>query len=223
MMFNLIRKTIKKQFYSFFSIQKKNRIQKQNKEVYKSYVQSLRNKNLNKEICKNEKDLLYKCILCKTFMSPTEYGSELEKYLKNILNIKKAVNSVSGDGQKDNNNIEIKVSLSDNEGRLNYLQIRPDHFIDYYLFLAYNLKENDMGNVYIMIIPSQKIYDLIPEYAGYSHGTVEVFGKITSENIFGRNLEYSLRPNPTKSNDTKTKQLWNELIKYQIDISNYFI
>lgn len=211
-----LRKTISKNFYSFFSIQKKNREKRNNRDIIKSYVQSMRSKNCNKEICKNETDLLNKCILCKHFMSSTEYGSELEKYIKNILNIQKAVDSISGDGHKDNYNIEIKVSLGDIEGKLNYVQIRPDHNIDFYLLLAYNLKEDDLGNVYIMLIPSHNIYDLLPQYGGYAHGSIGVFGKIKSNNIFGRNLEYALRPNPTKNNNTKTKQLWLELIKYKI-------
>lgn len=191
----------------------------ENTKTLKTFVQNMRNKNANKQRCINEQNLLNKCILCKQFLSSNEYGPELENYLKKQLNINKAIDSVSGDGCKNNKNIEIKVSLGDNQGKLNYVQIRPDHNVDFYLFLAYNLLEDELGNVYLMLVPSAKVYDLLPIYGGYAHGTVEVLGEITSNNIFGRNCEYALRPNPNKNNDTKPKKLWDELIKYKVPLS----
>jgi hypothetical protein len=188
-------------------------------QILKTYVQTMRNKNNNKKKCQNEKDLLKKCILCKQYLSSNEYGPELENYLKQHLKINKAIDCVSGDGCKNNKNIEIKVSLGDNKGKLNYVQIRPDHNIDFYIFLAYNLLEDELGNVYLMLVPSEKVYELIPTYGGYAHGTVDVLGEITSQNIFGRNCEYALRPNPNNNNNTKPKKLWNELIKYKVQLS----
>lgn len=183
-----------------------------------NYVANMRNKNINKLTCKNEENLLHKCILCKNFLSSNEYGPELEKYIKEKLNIKKAINAISGDGTKNNKNIEIKVSLSNNEGQLNFLQIRPDHHIDYYMFLAYNLLEEELGKVYLFLIPAKDIYAILPEFGGYSHGTTEVLGKITNENIFGRNCEYSLRPNPNKNDNSRPKKLWNFLLQYSVSL-----
>lgn len=212
--------------FSNLCIKNKKKTKQKNVQKYmcdnttlKSYVQSMRNKNINKQKCKNEQDLLNKCILCKQFLSSNEYGPELENYLKKRLNINKAIDAISGDGCKNNKNIEIKVSLGDNQGKLNYVQIRPDHTVDFYLFLAYNLLEGELGNVHLMLVPSNKVYELIPEYGGYAHGTVDVLGEINSQNIFGRNCEYALRPNPNKNDGTKPKKLWEELYKYKVPLS----
>lgn len=176
----------------------------------------------NINLIKKEEDLLKKVILCKYYLTAPSFGPLLEAYIKTKYKIKSAVDCVSGDGCKDGKNIEIKVSLGDKQGQLNYVQIRPDHNIDYYILLAYNMYEKttdselDIGNVYIIKIPSSDLYELIPTYGGYAHGTILKHGKITKETMYGRNLEFALRPNPNQSTRTKSHRLWLELKKFII-------
>jgi hypothetical protein len=188
-----------------------------------SFVKSMRNANTYKEKCINETDLLNKCILCKQFMSSQEWSCVMEQYIKKELNIDSKKDEVSGDGCKNGKNIEIKVSLGCINGQMNFVQLRPDHNIDYYLFVGYNLFEDTCGKVYTLLIPSENIYELIINYGSYSHGTVFKLGNITRENIKGRNCEYSLRPNPELSNNCKYKKLWIELLKYQKEFNSDLI
>lgn len=96
------------------------------------------------------------------------------------------------------------------------MQIRPDHNVQYYILVCYNLFEGEIGKDYIFLIPSNILYSLIPKYGGYAHGTIERLGEITKYNLFGNNFEYALRPNPEKQNSTKPKKLWKEFLKYQV-------
>ena len=46
--------------------------------------------------------------------------------------------------------------------KLNFVQIRPDHNVDYYIFIAYNMYENEnIGKGHIFKIPSNNLYELI--------------------------------------------------------------
>ena len=183
---------------------------------YKSIVNIMRSNNdiLNK--CINETNVLYKCILCRNGLSSNQWSSVLESYIKNKFHISPKINNTSGDGVSyTGKNIEIKVSLGSNNGQINFVQLRPDHNIDYYLFLVYNLFEDDLGKIYWFLIEPKDLYKLIPKYGGYAHGTVTTNGKITLSNLYNRNMEYCLRPNPTKLNTFKCRELWDKLLKYQ--------
>ena len=95
---------------------------------------------------------------------------------------------------------------------MNFVQIRPDHNIDYYIFLAYDLFEGEVGEIYWLLCKAEELYQLIPEYGGYAHGTIKQLGKITPENIYGRNCEYALRPNPQARPGTKPRKLWEIML-----------
>lgn len=138
-------------------------------------------------------------------------------YIKNLFSLKKPLNNTSGDGRSLNNkNIEIKVSLGNTKGQFNFVQIRPDHEIDYYIFMCYNVHDGDIGKIYWFLCPSYKIYKLIPKYGGYAHGTIKKNGIITLDNMFGHNYEYALRP--TSMHNTR---LWDKLIKLFLCDENY--
>lgn len=174
-------------------------------------VNDMRSSNDVKSLCDREEDVLTKCVLCKKYLSSQQWGPMLESFIKKKFNLSNKEDSVSGDGKIDNKNIEIKVSLGvnkDNESTFNFVQIRPDHNIDYYLFLVYVLEEGDLGTVYWFLVESKDLYELIPEFGGYSHGTIEKQGRITQENMFGKNYEYSLRPKVGN-------MLWNRLLKFR--------
>lgn len=164
-----------------------------------------------KKLCINEKNLLTQCILCKHYLSAQQWSSILENKIKEIFDIKQKINSTSGDGVINKNNIEIKVSLGDTKGTFSFVQLRPGHSIKYYIFLTYNAYESELGKIYWFLIPSNDLYKLLQLYGSYSHGTIEKNGKITLENI-SKKYEYSLRPNPIKKD--KSKKLWDELLKY---------
>jgi hypothetical protein len=165
--------------------------------------------------------LTKKCILVREYLSPQ--STIFEKIIKKDLLIEPPINNTSGDGCKNNKNYEIKASVHAKKSKINWVQIRPDHNIDFYILIAYNIYENDnIGKAYIFKIPSDLLYDLIVKYGGYAHGTCGVHNKITIENIKGRNCEYALRCNPNVKKG-KNHDLWNELLKYEVEYdSNNF-
>jgi hypothetical protein len=174
----------------------------------KELVLQMRKPICYKNKCLIEKNILYKCILCKKYLSSNQWGPMLEKYIKELFLLKKPKNNTSGDGCSMNNKkIEIKVSLGDSNGQFNFVQIRPDHDIDYYILMCYNVFDDELGKIYWFLCPSGELYKLLPEYGSYAHGTITKLGKIEPHNIYGHNHEYALRPNVIK----KTA-LWNKLI-----------
>ena len=153
-------------------------------EKLNKIVESMRVQNKYVEICKREEDLLHKCILCRYYLSSNQWSLLLESHIKNLFNIEKAKDSTSGDGISRNGmNIEIKVSLGSDNGRINFVQIRPDHKIDYYLFLVYNLYTENIGSIHWLLCDSNELYKLLPEYGGYAHGSILQHNAITLENI----------------------------------------
>ena len=147
------------------------------------------------EQIRNEKTLTGKCILSREYLSPQ--STDLQTICKKDLCIGDALDSTSGDGHKNGINYEIKASIHASKSKINFVQIRPDHKINYYILIAYNMYENDtMGNAHIFKIPSRIVHELIVRFGGYAHGTCTVLGKITSDNIKGRNCEYALRYDP---------------------------
>ena len=166
---------------------------------------------------KNETTLTSKCILARYHLPPQ--STELESICKEELNIGKSLNSTSGDGNKNGINYEIKASIHANKSKINFVQIRPDHNVDYYILVAYNMYENEnIGKGHVFKIPSQNVYDLIVRFGGYAHGTSAKLGKITKDNIKGRNCEYALRCDPNAKKG-KSFELWNEFMKYEVEYS----
>ena len=166
-----------------------------------------------KKICIDENNFLHKCILCKKFLKATEWSSIIEKYLKNLFMISNTKERDEGDGiTKNNKKVEIKVSLGDTKGQFNFVQLRPDHKLDYYLIVCYNLYELKKGKIYFFLCEPTELYKLIPKYGGYAHGNTKILGNIKKNNIKNRNLEYNLHP-IVKNNKNKQNQLWNEMIK----------
>ena len=167
------------------------------------------------ERIKNEKTLTGKCLLTRAYLPHS--STDFENICKQDLKIDPPQNSTSGDGNKNGINYEIKASMHAKKSKLNFVQIRPDHNIDYYIFIAYNMYENNcpIGKGHIFKIPSQDVYDLIVRYSsGYAHGSKSVLGKVTHDNIKGRNCEYALRCSATSG---KSYELWKEFLKYEVE------
>ena len=163
-----------------------------------------------------EPSLTKKCVLARMFLAPQ--STTMETIIKNDLLIGPATDEVSGDGHKNGINYEIKYSGHARNSKINFVQIRPDHNVDYYIFVAYNMydTESEIGKAYIFKVPSEVVYNLIVLHGGYAHGTVKKLGAITHENVKGRGAEYALRCNP---NVKAGGPLWEAIMEYRVDYS----
>ena len=114
----------------------------------------------------------------------------------------------------------IKNNPSDTNGdcslnkKFNYVQIRLNHNINYYLLTAYYLDKNNYknkGELFLFLINKEKMKDIILNYGSYAHGTIREFGNITIESLndISNNREYSIRP---LYND----KCWNKLLESRI-------
>ena len=158
--------------------------------------------------CKDARDA---CLLSKTKLSSQASSPLLEKWIKSRLGILPPRDETSGDGVFPNGEtVEIKVSLGAQNGQFNFVQLRPDHDIDEYLFLTYDIIEDEC---LWLVMPPDVVYGLLPKYGGYAHGTMKANGKITPENLHGKGYEYALRPNPHKLH-TKNGELWTAMFEY---------
>lgn len=169
----------------------------------------------NLEKIKKAKKLIHKCILGRLLLAPQ--STDMETIIKKDLHIGKALNTTSGDGHKNGINYEIKVSIHSRDSRINIVQIRPNHNIDFYIIVTYNMYENNtIGKAYILKIPSSIIRNLIIKFGTYAHGTIKELGEI-KDNIKKKdsNCEYALRCDPNAKKG-KNIELWNELKKYEV-------
>lgn len=167
-----------------------------------------------------ESDYIWeKCVLFRKYTSPQSTDSE--KLIRHDFNIGNPADAVSGDGMKNGVNYEIKVSIHDTKCKTNIRQIRPHHNVDFYIIMAFNVFGGDRGEAYVFKVPSEKIYDLVLEYGGYTHGTVKRNGVITAESIRDKStdFEYSLSADPNANDNSKSKKLWDELMKYSVPYS----
>lgn len=178
-------------------------------------VNEMRTLNAHKQKCLDEQDTLNKCILCKYYLSSNKWSLLLENHIKQIFNLKSKLDNNSGDAvSPGGKRIEIKVSLGDSSGKFNFVQLRPHHHIDYYIFLVYNMYDGDIGSIYWFLCEADELYRLIPEYGGYSHGTVDTLGAISIASLYNGNdkKEYSLRPSPVMNACSKPRKLWDEMV-----------
>lgn len=189
-----------------FELSKLVSVMKDKEEIEKSHIL--------KKVSQQE-TLTGKCIMARNYLTPQ--STDLEYICRRDLDIGPPVNETSGDGNKNGINYEIKTSIHAKKSKINFVQIRPDHNVDSYIFIAYNMYENDtIGKAHIFKVPSNIVYEMIVNYGGYAHGTCAKLGKITIDNVKGRNCEYALRCNPN-AKQGKNFELWNELLKYEVE------
>lgn len=200
-----------------YLLRKWNKQQARRSVVYE-IVQELR---ANKRITKDElfkkmrccTTLIEKCATARKNMSPN--STFMEQVVKMDLEIQNARNKTSGDGFKNGRNYEIKCSIHDKSSTFNWRQIRPDHNIDFYILIGYNLEVDELGKAYNFKIPSSDLYQMVADYGGYSHGSKEgQLPAITTGNMKGHLREYSLTINPNTKHKAKRQQLWNKLQTY---------
>lgn len=187
-------------------------IQTECKQLIDKFRRQNRNNNKKEIIKKLEgESLLIKSIYLREYSS--SQSTIFEKIIMNDLKLDEPIDEISGDASKKGNNYEIKTSIHDKKSKFNWLQIRPDHKIDFYILIGLNVYECEMGRVYNYKVPATELYTLIHEYGGYAHGTCKIHGKITSDNFIGKNCEYALRVNPN-STGKKNIELMKKLNKF---------
>ena len=175
------------------------------------------NKNINEilNLINSYKTLTEKCVIARKYLLPQ--STNFQYIVMNDLKIENPRDKTSGDGCKNNINYEIKISIHSKHSYINWVQIRPDHDIHYYILISYDLYNttSEIGKAHIFKIPSANMYDLIVKYGNYAHGTKTILGKIKPNNIKGRNCEFAIRCKHTLKG--KNKKLWKELIKYETE------
>jgi hypothetical protein len=159
---------------------------------------------------------LEKCVILRKYATPQ--SNEVEKLIKHDLEIDKPLDNYSGDGVKNGETFEVKTTIHNNSGLVCIRQIRPHHQINHYIILTYNLHESNDGVARLFKIPAKKMYELVVQYGGYTHGTIKKNGDITKKSVTNKNNthEYSLTPNPGSPPNTKSNKLWREFLKYVV-------
>jgi hypothetical protein len=176
----------------------------------------LNNKNINHSLkileCETLKDAHEYCLVNR--LSGQQTGPLIEKFIIDKCGMCKVnASECQGDGKYNENFVEIKVSLGgQNRNKFNYVQIRPQHTVEYYILTAYYLDWSniiDNGELFIFLIKKLDMINLLEKYGSYAHGTIKRLGKITRESILNSsNVEYALRP-------TYGDDLWSNLLEYR--------
>jgi hypothetical protein len=146
-----------------------------NEEELETIVKNMRikddkknNENIISKIncCNN---LTQKCVLVREYLRPQTII--FQYIVMNDLGINKLINETSGDGCKNNINYEIKTTIHAKDCKHIFVQIRPDHNIDYYILISYNLYDKilKLGKAFIFKILSSNLYKLVIKYGGYAH------------------------------------------------------
>ena len=172
----------------------------------------------------NHEDQVMKCATLKeahTYcvihsLSGPQCGPLLEKFICTKFNyIKNKAEDCTGDCSKDGNNSEVKVSLGGaKHTKFNYVQIRPSHNCETYIFTAYHLSCENVeteGELYVFKVPKSDMKKLIVSYGGYAHGTNKKLGPITIDSLNDEKsmIEYTLRP-------TINNPCWKALMVFRI-------
>jgi hypothetical protein len=142
-------------------------------------------------------------------------GPLLERYIIEKYGMLKNSSSKGiGDCTFFNKNIEIKISLGGEKthNHFNYVQIRFNHSIDYYLLTAYYLNEVNLktnGELFMFLVPKDKMKKIILNYGKYAHGTIIKNGMICAKDLEKNGLEYAIRP---RYGD----MCWRYLLNYRV-------
>ena len=160
----------------------------------------LKNKIINETNTKNA------FIVGKAQLSPQQYGAALETHIKTKYGWGNAMDNKSGDALTPNGNkIEIKVSAEDAKGGFNYVQIRPNHDVDYYLLANYSISTDE---VIILLCPKNEFLDIVIGHGQLAHGT-----KDTSFEY----KEYAYRPKMHGREGTKGRDQWDNIASWEVD------
>jgi hypothetical protein len=172
-----------------------------------------KNKTHNIHKISNEIDLNKKCLLMRFYMNSQSGGRIFENIFIKHFNFTSTKSDIGDIIDNHGNICELKYSgftkIRNNIIKFNYVQLRPHqhNIISYYYLCAYNLYENDFGELYIFKLPSKIIEKLIIKHGTYAHGKKIDNGIISKKNF--KKHEYALRP-------SYGNKLWKILTKYKI-------
>lgn len=160
------------------------------------------------------KDVHIYCLMNQ--LSSQMFGRLIEDYIIRKFGFV-TEGSKNGDCQRNGEKFEIKVSMGGKTNdTFNFVQLRPFHGVDWYIFTAYHLSLENLdseGELYIFKISSKELNKLILDHGRLAHGRKQELGKITQRSIRSGTTEFALRP---RMND----RCWNELIKFRITESD---
>jgi hypothetical protein len=149
-------------------------------------------------------------------VSAQQYGPLLEKFIRIKFNYKKnKAEECTGDCFKDGKNSEVKVSLGGASHRkFNFVQIRPSHDCETYIFTAYHLSLENVeseGELYVFKVPKEDVKKMVLSFGGYAHGTIKEHSTITIDSINDEKntKEYALRP-------TINDECWKMLLQFRV-------
>ena len=172
--------------------------------------QSIIKKRKNKSKIKSNNftklsDYLWECLDCN--VSAQSYGPGVEKFIiaRSNNRLEKDKCNVSGDAKDKltKNSYEIKSTIANINGGINFVQLRPHYNASHYIFVVF---DPELDLIESIVLEKSTIKDLIVKYGGYAHGSIEKQGKITEQNIRNNQYEYALRPN-TKNNCELLKEI----------------
>ena len=172
-------------------------------------VRTLRLGTSHASFVRSRTSLLEKCIYSKSLLTPTSYGPLLEEHVRQELGLQR---SSVGDGTLNGHTVEIKVSLSDHRGRVNFVQIRPHQPVSHYLLIAWDMSDQDpLGRLWSFFLTPQEMELLVVRYGHYAHGSRNELGTITQDTLASGQREFALRPCTTAAPQSKCRQLWDQL------------
>ena len=178
-----------------------------------SVVQALRRGASQVQYVRSKGSLLEKCIYSKSMLKPNSYGPLIEEHIREALCMER---SDVGDGRVGGHTIEIKVSLSDHRGRMNFVQLRPHQGVSFYVLVAWDMADRDaLGKLWTLLVPAEDMHRLIVSHGHYAHGSLRELGPITPDTLASGQREFALRPCTTSAPGSKCRELWSELIRYQ--------
>ena len=175
------------------------------------YVDTLL-KELQKELDKNElkqeiineKNTRHAFIVSKKFLTPQQYGAALESHIKTKFDWADQTDNTSGDATTSKGaKIEIKCSIEDAKGGFNYVQIRPNHTIDYYLLVNFSISTDELV---LLLCPKEEFVKLVVEHGQLAHGTKDT-------NFAYK--EFAYRPKMHAREGTKGRQQWDNLLPWK--------
>ncbi len=144
-------------------------------------------------------------IVAKTQLSPQQYGCALESHLKNKFGWSDQADNKSGDATTPKGSkIEIKVSVEDAKGGFNYVQIRPNHSVDYYVLANYSILTDE---VIFLRCPKEEFISIVVKHGQLAHGTKDADFDYK---------EFAYRPKMHGKEGSKGRQLWDAIATWKV-------
>jgi hypothetical protein len=144
-------------------------------------------------------------IVAKSQLSPQQYGAALESHIKAKFGWKPPIDNKSGDATTESGaKIEIKVSVEDAKGGFNYVQVRPNHTVDYYLLASYSITTDEL---IFLLCPKEEFLDVVVDHGQLAHGTKDADFEYK---------EFAYRPKMLGKIGSKGRSLWDAIAIWRV-------